>query len=233
MTVDLQGTTVAVINGNRGVGPGLVEAFHQAGADVRVAQTPHASSPAASDVPLLDNLTSVQAFLDTCDPLGVLVHVSHPVRRVDVLDETQDGFAASLEIDLVNPLRCLSQAAARMSRTGNGRIITFVSMSGKTGVHEKVALSASANAGLIAFSRSLAADLAPHGVTVNVVATALFEPAALDLPTERQRELVRGIPVGRFGKPEEAAHAALFLASPDAAFVTGETLNLSGGRFMD
>jgi 3-oxoacyl-[acyl-carrier protein] reductase len=87
--------------------------------------------------------------------------------------------------------------------------------------------------GLISFSRSLAVDLAPRGVTVNVVATALFEPNTSALPEDRQQHLLQGIPVGRFGDPEEAAHAALYLASPKAGFIMGETLNLSGGRFMD
>jgi NAD(P)-dependent dehydrogenase (short-subunit alcohol dehydrogenase family) len=70
-------------------------------------------------------------------------------------------------------------------------------------------------------------------VTVNGIATALFEPEVAAMSEEKRFGLKNGIPVGRFGRSEEAAHAVLFLASPNAGFVTGECLNLSGGRFMD
>ena len=71
------------------------------------------------------------------------------------------------------------------------------------------------------------------GVTVNVIANALMQPQVEHLSDAERADVVRGIPVGRFGQPREAAHAVLFLASDDAGYITGETMNLSGGRFMD
>jgi 3-oxoacyl-[acyl-carrier protein] reductase len=120
-----------------------------------------------------------------------------------------------------------------MAKRGRGRIIVFASMSGKTGPHHNVGPFAAAKGGLLAFVRVLAAELAEHGVTVNGIATALFEPQVAAMTEEKRAALRRGIPVGRFGRPDEAAHAVLFLASGKAGFVTGECLNLSGGRFMD
>jgi NAD(P)-dependent dehydrogenase (short-subunit alcohol dehydrogenase family) len=113
-----------------------------------------------------------------------------------------------------------------------GRIITFGSMSGKTGSHKGVAPFAAAKGGLYAFARALASDIASTGVTVNSIATALFD-VQVAAGSEHMNEVIKGIPVGRVGRSSEAAHAALYLASREAGYVTGETLNLSGGRFMD
>jgi NAD(P)-dependent dehydrogenase (short-subunit alcohol dehydrogenase family) len=120
-----------------------------------------------------------------------------------------------------------------MVARGRGRLISFASMSGKTGVHPGVGPYAAAKGGLITFSRVLAAELAPTGVTVNCIAMALMEPQVAVLTEEHRREVLKGVPVGRFGRSEEAAAAVLYLASDNAGYVTGETLNLSGGRFMD
>jgi NAD(P)-dependent dehydrogenase (short-subunit alcohol dehydrogenase family) len=79
----------------------------------------------------------------------------------------------------------------------------------------------------------MAAELAPTGVTVNAIATSLFEPQVAILEYAEREALAKAIPVRRFGKVSEASHAVLFLASDQAAFITGETMNLSGGRFMD
>jgi NAD(P)-dependent dehydrogenase (short-subunit alcohol dehydrogenase family) len=111
--------------------------------------------------------------------------------------------------------------------------MSFSSMSGKTGVHPYVAPYAASKGGLITFSRSLAAELAPTGVTVNVIATSLFDVQVANQTPEKLAETLKGIPTGRPGRSEEAAHAALYLASRNAGFVTGETMSLSGGRFMD
>lgn len=111
--------------------------------------------------------------------------------------------------------------------------MAFISMSGKTGVHKHVAPYAAAKGGLVTFSRVLAAETAHTGVTVNLIATALFDVQIAGKTAEERAIIESGIPVGRAGRSREAAHAAMFLASRDAAYVTGETLNLSGGRFMD
>jgi NAD(P)-dependent dehydrogenase (short-subunit alcohol dehydrogenase family) len=150
-----------------------------------------------------------------------------------ILEGSPEAFRAVVESELVGPMTCLREAGRRMADRGRGRIISFSSMSGKTGVHPGVGPFAAAKGGLIAFSRVLAAELAPRGVTVNVIATSLFEPQVAVLDDDHRKRVLAGIPVGRFGRSVEAADAALFLASDDAGYITGETLNMSGGRFMD
>jgi NAD(P)-dependent dehydrogenase (short-subunit alcohol dehydrogenase family) len=236
---DLDGRRTLVVNGTTGVGPAIVRAFAQRGADVVVAAS--ATSPALpedlTDVGVLDyrpdDPTHVADVVSQAGDLDVAIILANSIQRSDALTLPVPDVEAVVRDKLTMPMLCIRETASRMAARGGGRVITFISMSGKTGTHEGVAVPAAGMAGLIAFSRSLAVDLAPRSVTVNVVATALFKPNASALPPERQEHLLAGIPVGRFGEPEEAAHAALFLASPHAAFVTGETLNLSGGRFMD
>ncbi|RKP59292.1 SDR family NAD(P)-dependent oxidoreductase [Pararobbsia silviterrae] len=245
---EFSGASVAIAGANVGVGPAVVKAFAAQGARVvagrlNVAGDPsHAELDGATRTVALDLLdrVSVAAFLDACAPipgepassLSTLILVPPPVTTQAALDIGADVYRQTIDAELIGPILCIQEAARRMqaARKG-GRIVSFVSMSGKTGVHRRVAPYAAAKGGLIAFSRVLAAELAPTSITVNVIATALFDVqvAAMHDPAEA----IKGIPVGRPGRAEEAARAALYLASADAGYVTGETLNLSGGRFMD
>jgi 3-oxoacyl-[acyl-carrier protein] reductase len=124
-------------------------------------------------------------------------------------------------------------AGRHMRERSAGRIVNLGSMAGQqasaaTGVHY-----AASKAGVIALTRAFAQALAPHGVTVNALAPAAVRSPVLEAMDEsRQRTLAAGIPLGRFGEPEEVAAAVLYLASPAAAFITGATLDLNGGRLM-
>lgn len=240
---EFRDTLVAVVGGNLGVGPEIVEAFQARGARVVVGSL--AGGPAAAaapgrwQVPVdMANPSAADVFFECCErdvgPVEVLVLVSPPVRTADALDIPAERLEAVVREELLAPM-CLLQACARRmrQRDAGGRLMSFVSMSGKTGVHKHVSPYAAAKGGLIAYSRSLAAEMAAFGITVNVIATALFEFQLAGKTAEAQAALAAGIPVGRAGRSAEAAHAALFLASRNAGFVTGETLNLSGGRFMD
>jgi len=227
---DLSGQRAVVIGAGYGVGPTVVAALRGAGARV-IADAPDLG---AEYVPEHSNACE---YFDRCaNELGgfdLLVISSRPVKSKPVLDMTKEEMQSIAESELVLPALQMQEAARRMVRAGHGRIIVFASMSAKTGVHHNVAPYAAAKGGLLAFARVLAAEVAEHGVTVNGIATALFEPQVASMSEEKRATLKRGIPVGRFGRSEEAAHAVLFLASSNAGFVTGECLNLSGGRFMD
>ena len=228
---DLRGKRAVVIGAGYGVGPQVVSALAAAGAAVVTD---------AADAPAGDYIASdgdPAAFIGHCaDKLGsidILVVSSRPVKNKPVLDMTPQEMRSVAEEELVIPALQMQEAARLMVKAGHGRIIVFASMSAKTGVHHDVAPYAAAKGGLLAFARVLAAETAEHGVTVNGIATALFEPQVKTMAEEKRTRLKSAIPVGRFGRSEEAAHAVLFLASHNAGFVTGECLNLSGGRFMD
>lgn len=239
---EFDGWGVVLIGAHAGTGPAVARAFIDAGARVAVGVV--APARAYNRPPLPDtqqfevdpsDTQSIQDFFNKCEQAvgapSVVVNVAPPIASGNALDFTAWDYRNAVERELVGPILCMQEAARRMSPRGFGRIMSFISMSGKTGVHKHVAPFAAAKGGLVTFSRTLAAELAPTGITVNVLATALFDVQVATMPDGA--EVVKGIPVGRPGRSEEAAHAVLYLASRDAGYVTGETLNLSGGRFMD
>lgn len=230
-TADLAGQRAVVIGAGYGVGPAVVSALAEAGATV---MSDDANAPAGEHI-ASHGLPSelIDRCIERLGGLDILVVSSRPLKNKPVLDMTPEEIRSVAEEELVVPALQMQEAARHMVKAGYGRIIVFASMSAKTGVHHDVAPYAAAKGGLLAFARVLAAETAEHGVTVNGIATALFEPQVKTMTEEKRTRLKGAIPVGRFGRSEEAAHAVLFLASHNAGFVTGECLNLSGGRFMD
>jgi len=226
----LAGQRALVLGAHHGVGPAVVAALRESGARLAV------DAQAGEGMTLVDAADPVRLIEAASDALGgldILVLSAPPVRNKPVLEMTPEEMRGVAESELVIPALQMQAAARLMSKAGYGRIVAFMSMSGKAGVHHHVAPYAAAKGGMLTFMRVLAAETAEHGVTVNAIATALFEPQTVTMPVEKQERLRTQIPVGRFGKSEEAAHAVLYLASPLGGFVTGECLNLSGGRFMD
>ena len=239
---EFAGVPVVVVGAHAGTGPSVVRAFVTQGARVAAGVIGDAGSAAPLDGAVniaanLGNTDSVRTFFDACekalDGLSVVVLVAPPVKTKSALDFTESEYRSVIESELMAPILCMQEAARRLVAKGGGRIISFASMSAKTGVHKNVAPYAAAKGGLITFSRVLAAELAHTGVTVNVIATALMDVQVAKKSADELAEIVKGIPVGRVGHSDEAAHAVLFLASEKAGYVTGETLSLSGGRFMD
>lgn len=242
---EFAGAAVAIIGGHLGSGPAVVRAFAARGAHILVGELAHhtlsdaeraACAPAIATAPVdVADTASIARFYDQCEQrlggLAITVIIAPPVKTRNALDIPPEEYRRVVEQELIGPMQCILEAGRRMAARGFGRIISFSSMSGKAGVHKHVAPYAAAKGGLITFSRVVAAELAPTGVTVNVIATSLFDVQVAGIADKT--ELLKGIPVGRVGRSEEAAHAVLYLASKDGGYVTGEALNLSGGRFMD
>jgi len=226
----LAGKRTLVIGGHHGVGPAVVSALRDAGVRLLV---DHEAGPGIEAISAADPVALIDAAAARLGGLDIFVLAAPPVKNKPVLDMTPEEMRSVTESELVVPALQMQAAARLMAASGGGRIIAFLSMSGKAGVHHHVAPYAAAKGGMMYFMRVLAAETAKHGVTVNGIATALFEPQTATMAAEKRDKLRTQVPVGRFGRSEEAAHAVLYLASPLAGFVTGECLNLSGGRFMD
>lgn len=240
---EFKDAVMAVVGGNTGVGPAVVEAFASSGAHVAVGALPSAGPWNGEGHAWMQEVdlareNAATDFLDACErALGsvqVLVVVPPPVKTVSVFDVSPQRLREVVDSELLGPAYLMQECARRMvARGAGGRIMAFMSMSGKTGVHKHVAPYAAAKGGLVGFSRVLAAETAHTGVTVNLIATALFDVQLANKTPAERAAMEAGIPVGRAGRSVEAAHTALFLASRNAGYITGETLSMSGGRFMD
>jgi 3-oxoacyl-[acyl-carrier protein] reductase len=229
---------VLVTGGNRGIGLACARAFVAAGD--RVAVTYRTKPPEDDDVLAVScDVTStaeVDAALDEVEErLGrVEVVVANAGANRDglVLKMSDDAFDEILDTNLAGAFRVARRAARSMVRARTGRLIFISSVVGLTGSAGQVNYAAS-KAGLVGLARSLARELAPRGVTANVVAPG---PVATDmtdaLPEARRAELAAAVPLGRFATAAEVAAAVTFLASPEAAAITGAVLPVDGGLGM-
>jgi len=143
-----------------------------------------------------------------------------------------DEWADVIDTDLSSVFR-LSKACLRgMMKAKRGRIINIASVVGATG-NPGQANYCAAKAGMIGFTKSLAREIGSRNITVNAIAPGFIDTdMTRALPDEQRDALVTQIPLGRLGKMDDIAHAAVFLASPQAAYITGETLHVNGGMFM-
>ena len=157
-----------------------------------------------------------------------LVHCVGPYHRVDVLAETPTGWREMFATNLDSFFYCAQLVAPAMTARKWGRIVAF-SMANAERAAAQVGVTAHyiAKLGVVVLARTLARALAPHGITVNTIAPGFI--ASGSAPDEELAKMVKNIPAGYVGKPDDAVGCARFLMSDDAAYVTGTNVVLSGG----
>jgi 3-oxoacyl-[acyl-carrier protein] reductase len=163
---------------------------------------------------------------------GILVN-NAGITRDNLLVRMKDGdWDAIMETNLKSVYRMSKACLRPMTKARKGRIISIASVVGLMGNAGQTNYAA-AKAGIIGFSKSLAREVGPRGITVNAVAPGFIDTdMTRDLADEHKQMLLNQIPLGRLGDPEEIAAAVAFLASPEAAYITGETISVNGGMYM-
>jgi 3-oxoacyl-[acyl-carrier protein] reductase len=242
---DLTGQKALVTGGSGGIGGAIARALHAQGATVALTGTREPALQVLAGE-LGDRTQILTADLSQPDEPGRLIQAAEAaLGQIDILVSnagiTRDGLAMRmrdedwqmvLEVNLTAGFRLIRAALRGMLRRRHGRIICITSLVGVAGNPGQANYAAS-KAGLIGMAKSIAAEVASRGITVNCVAPGFIATAMTDRLTDDQR--ARGtaaIPMDRFGTPEEVAAAAVYLASAEAAYVTGQTLHVNGGMVM-
>jgi 3-oxoacyl-[acyl-carrier protein] reductase len=241
----LDGKTALVTGASGGIGAAIARGLHDHGATLVLSGTrrealdalaadlgerAHVCPADLSDPAAPDAL--VAAAEQAAGPLAILVNNAGFARDNLALRMKDADWQAVLDIDLTAPFRLARAALRVMLRRRAGRIVSISSLVGTTG-NAGQANYAAAKAGLGGMTKSLAYEVAPRGITVNMVAPGYVETAMTDaLQEARRTKLLDMIPLGRLGQPADIAAAVVYLASDEASWVTGATLHVNGGMAM-
>jgi 3-oxoacyl-[acyl-carrier protein] reductase len=245
MMFDLTGQTALITGASGGIGGAIARALHDQGAAVALAGTRAAAlSDLAGELgerahPLTADLADPEAadrlLRDAEAALGhvdILVNNAGITRDTLVLRMKDEDWQAVLDVNLTAAFRLARAALRGMVRRRHGRIISITSVVGVTG-NPGQANYAAAKAAMVGMAKSIAAEVATRGITVNCISPGMIATAMTERLTDEQRARMAAlIPMGRFGAASDIAAAAVYLASAEAAYVTGQTLHVNGGMVM-
>jgi NAD(P)-dependent dehydrogenase (short-subunit alcohol dehydrogenase family) len=246
MNEKLAGTTAIVTGAAGGIGAATVKRFAREGANLVVADKDGPGAHRVAAEIAAEGGRAIACSADMCNPLQIetmladakrafgririLVNNAGQGAQAHFLETTVETWKAMIDNNLTGTFLCSQIVGRDMAHGGGGRIINVASHSGLLGSSGRAAYAA-AKGGIIAMTRVMAVDLAEFNITVNCIA-----PGPIDTPRirntqteERQQAWHATVPLGRYGEPDEIAAVALFLASDDASYMTGQTLAVDGG----
>ena len=242
---DLTGKTALVTGASGGIGEAVARALHAQSATVvlhgtraeklEALQKDLGARAFALAVDLSDR-DAVAGLVDAASalagPISILVNNAGITRDGLLMRMKDDDWDSVLEVNMTASMSLCRAAMRGMMKVRTGRIISISSVVGVTGNAGQTNYAAS-KAGMIGFSKSLAAEVASRGLTVNVVAPGFIETPMTDVLDESQKSaLLTRVPAGRLGHADEIAATVAFLASDEAAYITGATLHVNGGMAM-
>lgn len=243
--MQLDGQVALVTGCGRGIGKAIALRFAREGADIAVLDVnEELARQTATEISALGRRVYLKAVdVGNCDEVQAAVHdAAVALGRLDIcvnnagiakaqpfLELTRENWERHLHTHLFGTFYCAQAAAREMAARKYGRIVNIASVAGLMGPIDLAAYGA-AKAGIIGLVHAAALDLADYGITVNAIAPGPIDSELLRVwPPEALRERAQHQPLARLGTVEEIAHAALYLASPDAGYVTGSVLVVDGG----
>jgi len=242
---DLTGKCALVTGASGGIGGAIATALHGAGATVALSGTreeplkalaaelgdrAHVLPCNLSDAEAVDALP--KQAIEAMGALDILVNNAGITRDQLFMRMSDDEWQSVLDVNLTSTMRLCRGVMRPMMKARWGRIINISSIVGATGNPGQANYAAS-KAGMVGMTKSIAYEVASRGITVNAIAPGFIATAMTDKLTDEQKEKINvQIPSARMGQPEEIAAAVLYLASPEAAYVTGATLHVNGGMAM-
>ena len=229
--------TVLITGGNRGIGRAIAEEFiaagHRVAVTVRSGAGPDGSLSVKADV--TDAASIDAAFKEVEEKLGpveILVANAGITRDTLLMRMTDEEFEEVINTNLTGVFRVLKRATKGMMKARFGRVILIGSVVGLLGSAGQVNYS-SAKSALVGMARSITRELGGRGITANVVAPGFIDTdMTAALPEEQQEDYKRRIPAGRFAQPNEVAKVVTWLASDDAAYISGAVIPVDGGLGM-
>jgi 3-oxoacyl-[acyl-carrier protein] reductase len=246
MSKTLQGEIALVTGASRGIGAAIADELAAQGATVIGTATSDSGAAAIGERLAAHgghgrmlNVTdgaSIDALIDGIakefGPVSILVNNAGITRDQLLMRMRDDDWQAILDTNLTSVYRASKAVMRGMMKARKGRIISIASVVGVTG-NPGQSNYAAAKAGIIAFSKSLAREIGSRGITVNVVAPGFIDTdMTRSLPEDARTALLGQIALGHLGEATDIAKAVGFLASPSAAYITGETLHVNGGMYM-
>ncbi len=242
----LEGEVALVTGASRGIGAAIADELAELGAKVIGTATTEAGAQAIGErlaarggAGRVLNVTDGAAVEGLIEAIGkesgavsILVNNAGITRDQLLMRMKDEDWQAILDTNLTSVYRTSKAVLRGMMKARKGRIISIASVIGLVG-NPGQANYAAAKAGIIAFSKSLAREIGSRGITVNVVAPGFIDTdMTRSLPEEQRTALLGQIALGRLGEAQDIAKAVAFLASPAAAYITGETLHVNGGMYM-
>lgn len=250
--LDLTGRIALITGASSGIGAAAAKLMAEMGAQVaigyhanqkgaeevrgQIAQAGGKAITVRADVRLSREVHAmVKTVAEQLGPIDILVNnAGSLIKRMKILELTEERWDEVMDLNLKSAMLCSQAVAASMIERKRGAIVNIVSIAGRNGGGPGAGAYATAKGGLTTFTKSLAKELAPHGVRVNAVS-----PGVIDTPfheafstPEMLRNFVATIPLGRLGTAMECATVIAFLASDAAGFMVGETVEVNGGQLM-
>jgi len=229
--------SVLVTGGNRGIGLAIAKAFAAGGDKVAVThrsgEVPEGLFGVRCDVTSAEDVDRAFGEVEAQQgPVEVLVANAGITRDTLLLRMSDEDFAAVLDTNLVGSFRVAKRASKGMLRLKRGRIVLISSVVGLSGSAGQANYAAS-KAGLVGFARSVAREIGSRGITCNVVAPGFVETdMTAVLSDDRKKEILKQVPLNRYASVDEVAGVVRFLASEDAAYITGAVIPVDGGLGM-